>query len=120
MPDRNYSETHFVLRAALVCGLIGGAWGTLLAHSPIAQYFRLVMIGAALMGVISAKAAAAAATFTGWMLLVPIAVVPLVALAVLAAASGGPPAVSGPLAFVIAMPLFVFAVAACVTIKVDS
>jgi len=114
MPNDEYSETHFLLRAAVACGLLGGAVGLLMATIPFPQYYRLVMIAWALLGFLAPKLAAAAATFTGWILLLPLLLVPVAAIGVLAFAVGLPTAVG----FLIP-PSAVFVMLACVRLKME-
>ena len=113
-------ETRRLAFASAACAAIGAAVATALIITAPPLGFRLVILAAIALGAINAKVASAVATFTGWILLLPIACTPIAMLIALIIAGGRLPAAENPAWFLLGVPAIAYFAAACVVIKMDS
>ena len=112
-------EARRLAIAGVVCALIGGAVIAALIVLQPSLGFRFMVLGAILLGVICTKIAEGVSTFTGYILLIPLALTPLAILIGLAVAAGGLPEGDNPAWFILGVPILAFFGAAAVTIKMD-
>lgn len=113
-------ETRRIAMAGAVCAAIGAAVATMLILTAPPIGFRLVILAAIVLGAISTKTASAVATFTGWILLLPVACTPLAMFIALIVAGGASvPNVDNPALFLLGVPSIAYFATACVIIKMD-
>lgn len=120
MQDPANEEIRRLALTSGVCAAIGAALVAVLIFLAPPLSFRLFIIAAVLLGITNAKVASNVATFSGYILLIPIAFTPLAMLIGLAIASGGLPSGDNPVWFVLGVPMLAYFGAAAVTIKMDT
>src|SRR5262245_707848 len=101
-------ETRRLAISAAVCAAIGAAVSVALIVPAPPIGFRLVILAAIALGAICSKVASGVATFTGWVLLLPIACTPIAMLIALAIAGGGLPGAENPAWFLLGVPAIAY------------
>lgn len=112
-------EARRLAVASLVCAAIGVAIALALVLAAPAIHSRLLLLCAFVLALIVTKLSAAIATFTGFVLLIPVACTPVAMLATLVIATGILPSAESPVWFFVALPLGAYFVTACVMIKME-
>jgi hypothetical protein len=106
--------------ASVACTLIGAAVAVAFIVTAPPIGFRLVILAAIALGAILTKTASAIATFTGWIILVPVACAGIGMLIALGVAIGGLPGADNPAWLIIGVPAIAYFASACVVIKMDT
>ncbi|MFN0137537.1 MAG: hypothetical protein ACKVS9_15640 [Phycisphaerae bacterium] len=112
-------EARRLAVASLVCSAIGVAIAIALVLTAPPIHSRLLLLCAFVLALIVTKLSAAIATFTGFVLLIPVACTPVAMLATLTIATGVVPSGDNPLWLFIALPLAAYFVTAAVAIKME-
>lgn len=112
-------EARRLAIASLVCAGLGIvlAMGLVIAAPPIGV--RMLIVGAIVLALIVTKLATAIATFTGFVLLIPVACMPAAFLTTLVIATGVVPSGDNPVWLFIALPLAAYFVTSCLAIKME-